>query len=88
MLAACDRSSDVGLRDYAILTALWRLRLRHGEVAKRTLDDIDWRHGEITIDGKGNVTNSCRSLVTSTKPLPSIFVMVTAGFRLDAGRCS
>jgi site-specific recombinase XerD len=54
MLAACDRSSDVGLRDYAILTALWRLGLRRGEVANLTVDDIDWRRGEITIHGKGN----------------------------------
>jgi integrase/recombinase XerD len=54
MLAACDRSSDVGLRDYAILTALWRLGLRRGEVAALTVDDIDWRRGEITIHGKGN----------------------------------
>lgn len=48
MVAACDRSSDVGLRDYAILTALWRLGLRRGEVANLTVDDIDWRRGEIT----------------------------------------
>lgn len=54
MLAACDRSSDVGLRDYAILTALWRLGLRRGELANLTVDDIDWRRGEITIHGKGN----------------------------------
>lgn len=54
MLAACDRSSDVGLRDYAILTALWRLGLRRSEVANLTVDDIDWRRGEITIHGKGN----------------------------------
>src|SRR5574337_182738 len=54
MLASCDRSSDVGLRDYAILTALWRLGLRRGEVANLTVDDIDWRRGEITVRGKGN----------------------------------
>jgi integrase/recombinase XerD len=54
MLAACDRSSDVGLRDYAILTVLWRLGLRRGEVADLTVDDIDWRRGEITIRGKSN----------------------------------
>lgn len=54
MLAACDRSSDVGLRDYAILTTLWRLGLRRGEVANLTVDDFDWRRGEITVRGKGN----------------------------------
>lgn len=54
LLGGCDCSRDVGLRDSAILTLLWRLRLRRGEVAGRRIDDIDWRHGEITVRGKGN----------------------------------
>lgn len=54
LLGGCDRSRDVGLRDYAILTILWRLGLRRGEVAGLTVDDIDWRRGEITTRGKGN----------------------------------
>lgn len=54
MLEGCDRSSDVGLRDRAILTILWRLGLRRGEVARLLIDDIDWRQGVITIRGKGN----------------------------------
>jgi integrase/recombinase XerD len=33
---------------------LSRLGLRAGEVAGLGLDDIDWRHGEITVRGKGN----------------------------------
>jgi integrase/recombinase XerD len=54
LLEGCDFSRDVGLRDSAILTLLWRLGLRRGEVAGLRIDDIDWRHGEITIRGKGN----------------------------------
>lgn len=54
LLSGCDCGSDVGLRDRAILTILWRLGLRRGEVAGLRIDDIDWRHGEITIRGKGN----------------------------------
>lgn len=54
LLAGCDYSRDVGLRDSAILTILWRLGLRRSEVAGLRIDDIDWRHGEITIRGKGN----------------------------------
>jgi len=42
-----------GRRNYAILQLLARLGLRRGEVAALTLDDIDWRSGEITITGKG-----------------------------------
>ena len=33
---------------------LSRLGLRAGEVAALGLDDIDWRHGELAIVGKGN----------------------------------
>ena len=32
---------------------LARLGLRAGEVARLALDDFDWRHGEVTIKGKG-----------------------------------
>lgn len=54
LLASCNRTTPVGLRDYAILTILVRLGLRAGEVAALKLADIDWRRGEITIHGKGN----------------------------------
>ena len=37
-----------------MLTLLARLGLRAGEVAALTLDDIDWRAGEITVRGKGS----------------------------------
>ncbi|WP_239312692.1 tyrosine-type recombinase/integrase [Frankia sp. Cj3] len=54
LLASCDRSTATGCRDYAILVLLSRLGLRAGEVANLRLADIDWRHGEITVRGKGN----------------------------------
>jgi integrase/recombinase XerD len=53
MLDSCDRSSANGRRDLAMLTLLARLGLRAGEVAGLRLDDIDWRAGEITVQGKG-----------------------------------
>ena len=53
LLASCDRRRTVGRRDYAILLLLVRLGLRAGEVAAIRLDDIDWRHGEILVRGKG-----------------------------------
>jgi integrase/recombinase XerD len=53
LLASCSRS-PIGSRDFAVLTLLVRLGLRAGEVAGLQLGDIDWRHGEITIRGKGN----------------------------------
>ena len=54
LLASCDRDTATGRRDFAILTVLVRLGLRAGEVAALSLEDIDWRRGEITVRGKGN----------------------------------
>ena len=53
LLAACDRRRRTGRRDYAVLMLLLRLGLRAGEAAALTLEDIDWRAGEITVHGKG-----------------------------------
>ena len=53
LLAACDRRTRSGRRDFAILTLLVRLGLRAGEVAALALDDIDWRAGEMVVHGKG-----------------------------------
>ena len=54
LLAACDTSTGIGIRDQAILTLLVRLGLRRGEVAGLGLDDIDWRAGTIHVRGKGD----------------------------------
>jgi integrase len=53
MLKSCDRRRSDGQRDYAILLVLLRLGLRAGEVARLTLEDIDWRSGEVVVHGKG-----------------------------------
>jgi integrase len=53
LLGSCDRRGPIGRRDYAILMLLCRLGLRGGEVVSLTLDDIDWRAGEIVVAGKG-----------------------------------
>lgn len=53
LLGACDLDSVVGRRDFAILTLLSRLGLRACEVAGLSLDEIDWRSGEIVVHGKG-----------------------------------
>jgi len=53
LLGSCDRRQALGCRDYAIIITLLRLGLRRGEVAGLTLDDIDWRAGELVVRGKG-----------------------------------
>jgi integrase/recombinase XerD len=53
LLTSCDRRSSAGRRDFALLTLMARLGLRRGEVAALSLDDLDWRNGEVVVTGKG-----------------------------------
>jgi len=52
LLCSCDRRQALGRRDYAIIITLLRLGLRRSELASLTLDDIDWRAGELVVRGK------------------------------------
>ena len=53
LLASCDRRTNAGRRDYAMLTVLARLGLRAAEVAALNVDDVHWRVGEIIVCSKG-----------------------------------
>ena len=55
LLGSCDRDTETGRRDFAILTVLARLGLRACEAAAMQLGDIDWRMGELTVHGKGGL---------------------------------
>jgi len=74
LLAACDPGSVVGRRDLAIVTLLARLGLRACEVAGLSLDDIDWRCGEIVVHGKGRAERL---------PLPGDVGQAIAGYLRD-----
>jgi site-specific recombinase XerD len=54
LLDSCDRSTFVGVRDFAIMTLVARLGLRSIEVARLELRDVDWRAGELVVRGKGH----------------------------------
>jgi site-specific recombinase XerD len=54
LLAACDRRTRTGRRDFAMLMLLVRLGLRAGEVRTLSLDDLDWHAGELIVRGKGH----------------------------------
>ena len=96
LLAACDRRTPTGRRDYVIMLLLSRLGLRAGEVAGLSLDDVDWRRGELTILGKGNrgerlplpaevgaaITAYLRRGRPSTAEGRSVFVRVHAPHRM------
>jgi site-specific recombinase XerD len=53
VLKRCDRRRPTQRRDYAILLLLARLGMRAGEVASLTLDDINWKDGNLNLHGKG-----------------------------------
>jgi integrase/recombinase XerD len=53
LLSSCDTSTVIGIRDLAIMTVLARLGLRAAEVAGLSLEDVDWRAGELVVRGKG-----------------------------------
>lgn len=54
LLGSCDRTTESGRRDYAVLMLLSRLGLRASEVAGLHLDEVFWRVGEIAVRGKEN----------------------------------
>jgi integrase/recombinase XerD len=55
VIAAADRSTTRGCRDFAIVLLLARLGLRASEVIALELDDIRWEAGEIVVRGKGRL---------------------------------
>jgi site-specific recombinase XerD len=77
ILGSCDKETDIGKRDYALLLLLARLGLRAGEVVALTLDDLDWEAGLVTVRGKGKRV--------SQMPLPSEVGAAIADY-LSTGR--
>lgn len=55
LIAAAREHPRNGRRNHAMLLAVARLGLRAPEVAAITLDDIDWRRGELLVRGKGRL---------------------------------
>lgn len=54
ILAACDRRTVTGRRDYALLLLLYSTAIRSAEARNLTNADVDWRAGGITVRrGKG-----------------------------------
>lgn len=94
LLAAHDRTTSVGLRDHAVLLTLARLGLRGGEIAALGLSDVDWRGGQLVVQGKGarpealplpaEVGQALAGYVTQARPrcgCPALFVTARAPYR-------
>jgi site-specific recombinase XerD len=53
VIASCDLSLPLGIRDRAILLLLVRLGLRAGDIWSMRLDDLNWDAGTVKVLGKG-----------------------------------
>ncbi len=58
VIASCDLSQPIGVRDRAVLLLLARLGLRAGDVAGLILSAIDWRAATVLVAGKSR--RECR----------------------------
>jgi integrase/recombinase XerD len=52
VLASCDRTTRIGVRDRAVLLLLARLGLRAGDVAALKCRELDWAEGTVQVAGK------------------------------------
>ena len=95
LLDSCDRGTEAGRRDYAVLVLLRRYGPRGIEVSRLELADLRWRAGEIVIHGKGGRTDVlplmhdagqavAEYLLARRRPPPgcrAVFLAVRAPFR-------
>jgi len=49
LLHSIDRSTPTGKRDYAVVLCMAHLGMRVGDVARLSLDDIDWHEGTVRV---------------------------------------
>jgi hypothetical protein len=69
------------------VSLVW-LTLRAGEVASLSLDDADWRRGEITVRGKVTGMSGCRFRPTSGMRSCPTWTQAAQPQLRRAGRCS
>src|SRR5712691_4636844 len=67
ILASCDRATEGGCRDRAVLLLLHRYGLRPVEVTRLELPDLRWRAGEFVVHGKPAVLTSCPCSATPAR---------------------
>lgn len=53
VIASCDVTMPMGIRDRAVLLLLARLGLRAGDISGMRLNDIEWSEGTLRVRGKG-----------------------------------
>ena len=101
MIASCDLSKPLGVRNRAILLLLARLGLRAGDTTAMRLEDLDWNAGTLRVLGKGckevrlplpqDVGEALIEYVTKARPTANtdhVFLCANAPVRPFAGSCS
>ena len=83
LLAAPDRQSEQGRRDYALLLFLYNSGARASEAANLTVRDIDWHGRAVCVTGKGRKQRICplwpqtieqlRGLAAEREPAEAVF---------------
>jgi integrase/recombinase XerD len=53
LIATCDQTTAIGVRNRAVLLLLARLGLRAGDIVSLRLTDIDWQQATLSVCGKG-----------------------------------
>lgn len=94
VLARCDPSTPVGLRDHAVLLLLARLGVRAGDVRHLRKTDLDWGTGRVRFVGKlrrpvwlplpQDVGNAILAYLSRGRPacsVPEVFVSAKAPHR-------
>ncbi len=94
MIATCDVTTPMGVRDRAVLLLLARLALRAGDVSGLNLDDIDWDRAVIRVSGKSrreaelplpqDVGDALRDYILEARPFTDerkVFLLSRAPYR-------
>lgn len=81
LLAAPDRQTDQGRREYALLLFLYNSGARADEAAQLALSNLDLAAGSVRILGKGNKVRQCPLWLTTIRELRAL-----AGNRTPEGR--
>ena len=76
LLDSCDRATEIGRRDYAVLLICGRLGLRSADTARLTLDDFNWRaaRSRSTARADAQTRSRCRPLSPASTEVSSMLL--------------
>ncbi len=87
LLAAPDRCTAQGRRDYVLLLFLYNSGARADEAAQLTIDQVDLHGSSVRILGKGRKQRHCPLWATTVRELTSLIAQRTPPERVFLNRC-